>query len=85
VKPSFLSTKSFMTDIAMGKITTVEAVLLIYIFIKAIASIKHKTTFSGALPVSLKYLNRFFYAKFTFSKANANIKPPKNNFHYLLE
>jgi hypothetical protein len=74
-----------MTDIAMGKITTVEAVLLIYIFIKAIASIKHKTTFSGALPVSLKYLNRFFYAKFTFSKANANIKPPKNNFHYLLE
>tara|TARA_B110001452_G_scaffold226656_1_gene201146 strand:+ start:469 stop:609 length:141 start_codon:yes stop_codon:yes gene_type:complete len=46
-----------MTDIAMSKITTVEAVLLIYICIKAIASIKHKTTFSGALPVSLKYLN----------------------------
>ena len=68
MKPSFLSTKSFMTDIAMGKITTVEAVLLIYICIKAIASIKHKTTFSGALPVSLKYLNWFFYANSLFLK-----------------
>ena len=62
------SIKSFMTDIAMDRITTAEAVLLIYIFIKAIGSIKHKTTFSGALPVSLKYLNPFFYANSLFLK-----------------
>ncbi len=70
-KSSLASIKSFITDIAMGKITTADAVLLIHVLIKTVASIKPKTTFYGALLLMFTIFKAILLYKFTFSKAKA--------------
>ena len=75
-------TKSFisklMTDMAMGSITTVLAVLLIHILKDAVAIINPKTTLLGVVPVILMILKAIRLWRFTFSKAKAITNPPKN-------
>ena len=78
VKPSSSFINKRITDIAMGNMTTVDAVLLIHILINAVANIKPNTTFSGVVPVSFTIFKAILLCKFTFSKAKANTKPPKN-------
>ena len=78
VRPSLSSINSFITDIAIGNITTVAAVLLIHILIKPVAIIKPNTTLLGVVPVNFTIFKAILLCKFTFSKAKANIKPPKN-------
>ncbi len=78
VKPSSSLISKFITDMAMGNITTVLAVLLIHILIKAVAIIKPSITLLGDVPVSFIIVKAMRLWRFTFSKAKANTKPPKN-------
>ena len=78
VKPSSSFISNLITEIAMGNITTVLAVLLIHMLIKAVASIKPNTTFSGVVPVNFTIFKAILLCRFTFSKAKASTKPPKN-------
>ena len=78
VKPSTSSIKSLITDMAMGSITTTVAVLLIHILKEAVAIIKPSTTLFGVVPVIRIMLSAILLWRFTFSKASAITKPPKN-------
>ena len=78
VKPSASFTNSPITDMAMGSITTVLAVLLIHMLKAAVAIINPRTTLFGVVPVILMMLRAIRLCKFTFSRARAITKPPKN-------
>ena len=78
VKPSSSLISNPITDIAIGSITTVLAVLLIHILMKAVAIMNPKITRLGEVPVSFTIVNAMRLCRFTFSKANANTNPPKN-------
>lgn len=71
-KPPVSLIKSRITEIAIGNMTTVEAVLLIHILINAVAIIKPNTTLLGLVPVSFTIFKAILLCKFTFSKAKAN-------------
>ena len=51
VNPSWSSISNLITEMAMGNITTVLAVLLIHILINAVAIINPRTTLLGVVPV----------------------------------
>ena len=51
VNPSGSSMSNLITEMAMGNITTVLAVLLIHILINAVAIINPRTTLLGVVPV----------------------------------
>ena len=78
VNPSWSSMSNLITEIAIGNITTVLAVLLIHMLIKAVAIINPKMTLLGVVPVIFIMVRAILLCKLTFSKANAKIKPPKN-------
>ena len=78
VNPSWSSMSNFITEMAMGNITTVLAVLLIHILINAVAIINPRTTLLGVVPVIFIMVSAILLCRFTFSKAKAKINPPKN-------
>ena len=78
VNPSWSSMSNFITEIAMGNITTVLAVLLIHILINAVAIINPRTTLLGVVPVIFIMVSAILLCRLTFSKAKAKINPPKN-------
>ena len=61
-----------------GHITTVLAVLLIHMLIKAVAIINPSTTLLGVVPVILIIVRAMRLCRCTFSNAKAKTKPPKN-------
>src|SRR6056297_657764 len=77
VKPSSSSINRLITEIAMGSITTVLAVLLIHMLKVAVAIIKPKITLLGVVPVSFIMFRAILRCRFTFSKASAITNPPK--------
>src|SRR6056297_3128551 len=77
VNPSASLINKPMTDMAIGSITTVLAVLLIHMLNVAVAIINPKTTLFGVVPVILIIFRAIRLCKFTFSRAKAMTKPPK--------
>ena len=77
VKPSSSCIKSRITDMAIGSITTVLAVLLIHILMDAVAIIKPSTTLLGVVPVILMIFRAIRLCRFTFSKAKRNLTKTK--------
>ena len=57
VKPSASSISNLITEMAIGNMTTVEAVLLIHILINAVAIIKPRITLFGVVPVYFIMVN----------------------------
>src|SRR6056297_3318671 len=77
VNPSSSLINRLITEIAMGSITTVLAVLLIHMLKVAVAIIKPKITLFGVVPVSLMILSAILRCRLTFSSASAITNPPK--------
>ena len=75
--PFLLSIKRFITERAIGSITTVLAVLDIHILIKAVAIIKPRMTLLGEVPVLFIIVSAILLCRLTFSSARAKTNPPK--------
>jgi len=71
--------KIVITDIAIGNIITVEAVLLTHILNIAVVNINPAIILLGLVPHSPKIFKAILLCNPLLSIAEAMIKPPKNN------